>query len=387
VCVRAKLTVGPEGQIAVPRRQAESLGLAGGGEVDFVTARGACALLVPAQSDRPGAWFAGALAALTFPEVVQFVFSSLKSGVLLLSFAGEDAPLADQPGDLRRKSLYFRDGQVVFASSSDPNDRLGPVLAAAGLAPEAELDRCSRLVRSGRPLGQVLVDEGVITSGQLYEAISLQVKEIFLGCFLETAGDFAFIEGTHDEQNQVKLPDRTRDLILEGMKRLEEAELRRAEADVAAGAPPPDPGIVIEIEAPAPTPPPVPGAARRERVPRAAGPFETYRRIFKHVHAALAAAEPDAARRLNTWFERLPEKRRTIFESVRLGDDGEIDVAAVLMNVSASGAFQGAAARARSLEALEEFLAFALFEAKNRLPKADAERLLRAVGRMQVGKA
>ncbi len=383
--MRAKLTVGPEGQIAVPRRQAESLGLAGGGEVDFVTARGACALLVPAQSDRPGAWFAGALAALTFPEVVQFVFSSLKSGVLLLSFAGEDAPLADQPGDLRRKSLYFRDGQVVFASSSDPNDRLGPVLAAAGLAPEAELDRCSRLVRSGRPLGQVLVDEGVITSGQLYEAISLQVKEIFLGCFLETAGDFAFIEGTHDEQNQVKLPDRTRDLILEGMKRLQELELRRAESEASAGAPAPE--IVIEVETPALTPPPAPGVAPRTKVPRAAGPFETYRRIFKRVHAALAAVEPAAAGRLNSWFERLPEKRRAMFDGVRMGDDGEIDVAAVLMNVSAAGSHSGAAARARSLEALDEFLAFALFEAKNRLAKPEAERLLREVGKMQVGKA
>ena len=57
------------------------------------------------------------------------------------------------------------------------------------------------------------------------------------------------------------------------------------------------------------------------------------------------------------------------------------------MNVNASGAYQGAAARARSLEALEELLAFALFEAKNRLPMPDAERLLREVGKMQVGKA
>jgi len=385
VCVRAKLTVGPEGQIAVPQRQAESLGLSGGGDVDFVTARGVCALLVPARADRPDAWFAGALAALTFPEVVQFVFSSLKSGVLLLSFSDGDAPPSDQPADLRRKSLHFRDGQVVFASSSDAKDRLGPVLAAAGFVPEAELERCSRLVKSGRPLGQVLVDEGVITAGELYEAITLQVKEIFLSCFLESAGEFAFIEGSHDEQNQVKLPERTRDLILQGMKRLEEAELRRAEAE--AGAVPPDPGIVIEVEASTATPQPDPGVKPRERIPRAAGPFETYRRIFKHVHGALAAIEPDAAARLNTWFDRLPEKRRAIFANVRLADDGEIDVEAILMNVTASGAYQGAAARARSLEALEELLAFVLFETKNRLPKPEADRLLRAVGKMQVGKA
>jgi hypothetical protein len=381
--VRAKLNVGPEGQITVPPRQAESLGLSGGGEVEFMTARGACALIVPARPDQARAWFAGSLAALTVPEVVQFVFSSLKTGVLLLSFGEGDAERPDVPERLRRKSIYFRDGQVAFASSSDPDDRLGLVLAGAALVSTDELDRCSRLVKGGRPLGQVLVDEGVLTAGQLYEAITVQVKQIFLACFLETGGEFAFFEGPIDDQNQVKLPERTRDLILQGMKALEQAELQRAQAEAAAGGPPPE--VVIEVEPPALTP--APGAKPRQRVPPSAGPFETYRRIFKRVHAALASVEPQAAARLNTWFDRLPPKRRAIFEGVNMGDDGEIDVAAILMNASSSGAYHSAAARARSLEALEEFLSFALFEAKNRLAKPDADRLLREVGKMQVGKA
>jgi hypothetical protein len=383
--VRAKVTVGPEGEIVLPQRQAESLGIASGGEVDFVTARGACALLVPARADRPQAWFAGSLAALTVPEVVQFIHASLKTGVLLLAFGDPDATVPDLPTQLRRKSIFFRDGQVVYASSSDPQDRLGPVLVASGVVSQAELDRCARVVSSGRPLGQVLVDERVITAGQLYEAITLQVKRIFLEAFPETSGEFAFLEGAADAQSQVKLPERTRDLILQGMKRVETAELARAGAQVAAGVAAPEPEVVIEVEAPILTPPP--GVAPRQRVPRSAGPFETYRRIFKRVHAALASVEPDAAGRLNSWFDRLPDKRRAMFDGVRMGDDGELDVAAILQNVNASGAYVGAAARARSLEALEEFLAFALFEAKNRLGTPDAERLLREVGKMQVGKA
>ncbi len=377
--LRAKLTVGPEGQIAVPPRQAESLGLAGGGEVDVVSARGEFALLVPARADSPEAYFAGSLAALTVPEVVQFIFSSLKTGVLLLAAGRGAGDRPEEPDLLRRKSIYFKDGQVVFASSSDPADRLGGVLVRQGVVAEADLERCARLVASGRPLGQVLVDEGVLTPGQLYEAIGQQVKAIFLGAFLETSGEFAFLEGPRDDENQVKLPERTRDLILQGMKGVEAAErARAAEAD--------GPGVVVEIERPALTPPPL-GAPARERVPSAAGPFETYRRIFKRVYAALAAAEVDATARLNSYFDRLPEKRRAVFEGIRVGDGGELNVARVLANVSASGAYRGAAARARSLEALEELLAFALFEAKNRLPRADADRLLREVGKMQVGKA
>jgi hypothetical protein len=382
--LRAKLTIGAEGQIAVPPRQAEALGLATGGDVDVVSSRGAFALLVPARASSPQAYFAGSLASLTVAEVVHFVFSSLKTGTLLLAF-GADAQRearADEPGQLRRKCVYFKDGQVVFASSSDPSDRLGPVLLRTGAVAETELERCARLVRSGRPLGQVLVDEGVLTAGQLYEAITVQVREIFLSAFVETTGEFAFLEGALDEANQVKLPERTRDLILEGMKRLEESEQRRAAEPVEI-----DPEIPIEIETPALTPAPLPGQKPRVKLPRSAGPFETYRRIFKRVAAALAAVEPQAAARLNSWFDRLPEGRRSVFDGVRLGDDGDIDVAQVLVNVESAGAYRGAAARARSLEALEEFLAFALFEAKNRLPRADAEKLLREVGRMQVGKA
>ena len=103
--MRAKLDVGPEGRIAVPPRQAEALGLSGGGDVHFVSARGACALVVPARADAPRAWFAGSLAALNFPEIVQFVFQSLKTGVLLMSFGPTDSAPADRPEQLRRKSI------------------------------------------------------------------------------------------------------------------------------------------------------------------------------------------------------------------------------------------------------------------------------------------
>lgn len=221
--MRIRIGTGPEGEVVLPAAEAEALGLAGGGQGELISARGAFALLFPARGDEPGAWFSGSLAALTVPEVVQFLFTSLKTGVLLLAF-GEGRGAPAQPEQLRRKSIYFRDGQIAFASSSDRADRLGPVLRRAGLVSPADLERCGQLVRSGRPLGQVLVDEGVLSSGQLYEGISLQVKEILLNAFVESDGTFAFLEGAADERNAVKLAQRTRDLLLEGMRRVEQAE-------------------------------------------------------------------------------------------------------------------------------------------------------------------
>jgi hypothetical protein len=364
--VRAKLTVGPEGEIRVPPHEAEALGLSGGGPVDLVTARGACALLVPARPDAPEAFFAGTLSSLTVAEVVQFVFTSLKTGVLLLGFPGGEG---EEPSRLRRRSIYFRDGQVVFASSSDPQDRLGPVLLRLGSVGDEDLTRASRQVKSGRPLGQVLVDEGLIGPAQLYEGVCAQVKEILLSSFEETAGEFAFLEGPTDEASNVKLPERTRDLLLQGLKRLDRAEQRRAAGTAATG----DSEVTIEVEPPLPA--------------RVGGPFQTYRRILRHVRQAMAPHVPDAVDRINGWFDGLPESKRSVFLGIDMAPDGELETERVLANVDAAGTHRGPAARARALEALEELLAFVLFEAKNKMPRAAAERLLREVGRMQVGRS
>jgi hypothetical protein len=387
-------------------------------------------------------WLAGTLTALSILEVVQLVFTSLKSGVLRLSSAGPIGAAA--PGRPRERSFYFREGQLVFAASTEPCDRLGPVLWRAGLIDREALERCGAGVRPDRPLGQVLVGEGILTAGDLYAGVAEQVREILFEAFLDAEGEFLFVEGPHLERNEVRLPERTRELLLEGMKRVDELErllaavggrgarlaragalpidasefaarlvealeggrglveaaeesrlgllvaLREAvpllEAGVLVGAGP-EPSALT----PPPAPPPADDGARSPSGPlpgpRPGGPFELYRRIFRRVHAALAAARPGAERRLDSYFAGVPENRRFVFEGVRFGPEGDLDVARVLANVSATDAYRGASARARSLEGLEELLTFALFEVKNVLPRPDAERLLREVGRMQVGKA
>jgi hypothetical protein len=438
--MRARLQVGAVGEIVLPPKEAERLGVVGDHEVEVFSARGAFTIVAPARAESPRSWMAGALEALTVPELVQQLSTSLRTGMLLLAFA-EDG---EEP---RRKCIYFRDGQVVYATSADPAERLGSVLVRAGVLSEEDLERCSLLVRGNRPLGQVLVDQKILTSGQVYEGLVLQVKEILLNAFVETGGTFAFLEGALDEVNAVKLPERTRDLLLAGLRRVEEAEeltrtlggldpvLARASATVrsldaaearlleeldgprtikqaasAAGldyldalraaatlvqegtlaprqAHGKEEGCVSVADAEAVVRAVFQAEKRAAGAPRGGGPFETYRQIFIRVYAALAARQPDVHHRLNSYFARLPAKLQPIWDGVRFGPSGDLDVARVLANVSSTGVYQGAAARARALESLEDLRAFALFEVKNCLPKAEAEQLLREVGRMRDGEA
>lgn len=438
--MRLKLGIGSDDGIVLPQRDAEGLGLVEGDEVEVHTVKGSFALVArPSRTEQP--YFAGSLASLTVPEVFNFVFTTLKSGTLLLAFGGERerrTARPDTPEGLRRKTVFFRDGQVVFASSTDRADRLGALLWRRGQVSGGDLERCGRLVRPGRPLGQVLVDEGIFTSGQLYEAMTMQVREIALGAFLEQEGEFAFVEGPFDERNAVKLPERTRDLLLAGMKRLEELEvvghdevpdrdaLVRPTGAVAQGLDPREERLLTAcdgtrtvrqvvdhshlgvyegmqalaslvrmglVDRMAPAAPPPDGeeevfavtAGSGPPPDRPGGPVGTYARIFQYLLAELCRERPDAPARLNSWFDKLPQTRRPLFDGVRVGDDGQVDVARVLANASRSGEHQGAVARARALEALEAFLSFGLFEVKNCLGKDQAEVVLRKVGRMQVG--
>ncbi len=205
----------------------------------------------------------------------------------------------------------------------------------------------------------------------------------------------------------MRLPERTRALILAGLKRAEAAEQRAAaEAPGPAAVPVPRPGTAgasrrdggegeargsIPVAPPAPSslPSPTP-AMTRTPVPAASatasqGPFEAYRRLLRAIHGPVLRAATAARERLDSWFARLPPAQAAFFEGVRLDAAGDLDVARVLANVERAGVWKGAAARAKALEALEGLLAFALFEARNLLPREEVEALRREVHRIQMG--
>jgi Domain of unknown function (DUF4388) len=374
--VRLKLVTGADGEVALPASEAKAARLEGATDWRALPGLG-----LLSQVGAAGAWFAGTLAAASFAEVAQLVASTLKTGVLHLSLGAG--------GARHRKTVHFRDGGVSFASSSDPADRLGPVLERLGLASAEDVGRCGPLVGPGRPLGQVLVEQGVLDAGRLYEGIAGQVREIFLSAFEAEEGEFLFREQPLDQGTAVRLPERTRDLILAGLKRADEAEqLRRPPVpDLPA---PEWPEAAPEAPATSGRPPPrratasAPPATSPASAVGLSGAFDAYRRLFRAVHGAAARASSEAGRQLESWFERAPPSLRGPFAGADFGPDGSVDMDRVFANAMAK-APGGPTARARALEALEALLAFALFEACNRLSRDEAEALRREVRRVQLG--
>ena len=119
------------------------------------------------------------------------------------------------------KKIYVNEGSVIHASSSDPIDRLGPFLLRAGRLSQEALDRTQRQVEStGRRHGQVLIEEGIMSPGDLYRAIRAQVEAIVWSLFSWTEGRVTFRLGQEEDPLMIKIHLPMRQVIVRGIKKV-----------------------------------------------------------------------------------------------------------------------------------------------------------------------
>ncbi len=372
---------------------------------------------------------------MSVAEVLGFANTTLKTGQLAFRLAGGV-----------RKSLWLKDGQVVFAASTDPDDRLGPAFLRAGLITLAQLEGAETLVREGKKLGSALVEKGFVRPTDVYAGVARQVRHIVLTLFDAAEGQFSLGEGPVEPPSEVKLPERTRELLLEGLKRAELVARvsalvpdgdARLEALPGKEPPPPGPEAVLlsvvdgsrtvreaiaasrlgtfdgllavgaAIEAgrartsagvrpvhvhtfakgetgpkkaapPAATPP-----AEEPEATAGGGPFEAYRRAIQRIFEVVREHTTVGQANLELFLLDPPRSLEKLLDGVSLSTDGVLDVEKLRKNAEAAHREGG---RARALEALEQFLAYATFEAKNLLPDAAAKKLLREVANIQLGR-
>ncbi len=360
-------------------------------------------------------FFAGSLGSLSVEEVLGHVLTGIRSGQLTF-----------QHGAVQR-TVTFRDGQPVFAVSSVHHERLGSVVVQLGLVTPEQLHQALGKVTPTLRIGAVLTREGFLSEANLYNAMTYLVREVVLNLFEMSEGSFLFLEGRPAQGDAVKLRERTRELVLEGLKRGDAvARLRRRfpdDATVGVGSEPPPPGeeilftraasgttlgalrafwegslfsfltwveertregaLVLQQKPPGLQPRRPSGAFAAIPPPSVAplSPEERFNALLAQIHTAirLAGANPDL---LRGFLESPPPGLETAYEGVVMGPDGRVDVQRIRKNVSSGGE---ALARAMTLEALDAFVSYALFSARNALPADMSERLFRGYRDLQEG--
>ncbi|HUU56813.1 MAG TPA: DUF4388 domain-containing protein [bacterium] len=128
--------------------------------------------------------FKGDLETINLPDVLQLLSSARKSGALSIRRGAEE------------KRLYFREGLLVYASSTDEREKLGSVLVRESYIDEDAVVRVrASQEKSGRPFGLCLLEQGKIPHEKLITGLKTQARMIITNLFQWWGGHFEFIDG------------------------------------------------------------------------------------------------------------------------------------------------------------------------------------------------
>ncbi len=126
-----------------------------------------------------------------------------------------------------RKSVYLQKGRIVFATSEDPEDRLGEFLLMRGVITREQLERASARVRPGKRLGTVLVEMEFLPPSDLPRWIREQVKEIVFSLFSWGEGEYRFEAGPLPGGEVITLRISSAEIFLTGLRRVQKWSVLR----------------------------------------------------------------------------------------------------------------------------------------------------------------
>lgn len=154
--------------------------------------------------------FEGKLKYISIPDLLTFISIIKKTGILTI-----------ESENITRR-LFWERGELVFANSTDPDESLGSFLVRHGKITQEQNMKSGMLVEPGKRQGKILVQMGVLTPKQLWWAVKNQVLEIIYKTFSLKDGYFYFIETEEPFEEKIKLSTSTTNIIMEGIRRLDE---------------------------------------------------------------------------------------------------------------------------------------------------------------------
>ncbi len=361
-----------------------------------------------------GGVFRGRLAKISIPLVMASLRQEKRTGVLSLVNAGV------------HKSVYFKDGKVVFAASSLTQDRLGEVLLRGGKISADEYLRLSSHIRGGQRLGKALVEGGVVSPKDLWWAIERQVREIVWSIFSWEDGYFHFEEDDRPNREKITVDLDVEALIVEGIRRIDgsgpvqehflatESVLGRTKKDAPLELEPHENHVidladgvrtideicreseigeaetrkvlhaflcvgVLMTEGQADSDPSDPTGDRDDFAGMIQLYNEMYKSLFRHMSGEVG---PIAEIILEKYLNELKERPDSLFDRVRLHRDGSLDPEQLGENVLK---IEEGKRKNELVEALNELLYAELLAVKRTLGASHESQLIQAFQKMRGG--
>jgi hypothetical protein len=152
--------------------------------------------------------YRGDLAVTPLPEILATIGRYRVPGALSV----ESGP--------RVRRIYLDGGAVVFATSEEPEVRLGTYLIRHGTLPEEAVHSAEeRLAGDGARLGRILLRLELVDQATLEAAVAEQVRAILWGAFEWDSGEVLFDVGSRRDDDPVRLDLPIPELIVGGVRR------------------------------------------------------------------------------------------------------------------------------------------------------------------------
>ncbi len=167
--------------------------------------------MIPFPMERPlerTYQYRGDLRQTALPEMLAIIYQARVAGVI-------EAVLGEVT-----KRIYLENGYVVHASSSDLADSLGGYLRRVGKLSESEFHLAmNKRGAGGRRLGEVLIEQGMMSPAQTFQAIREHVEGILWSLFAWEEGNVSFALGAIDTRALVRIQIPLRQVVVQGVKR------------------------------------------------------------------------------------------------------------------------------------------------------------------------
>ncbi|MCE1230144.1 MAG: hypothetical protein LWX11_11745, partial [Firmicutes bacterium] len=121
------------------------------------------------------------------------------------------------------RTIFFDRGDIVFAQSSHPSDRLTHILVERGKLTQAQMDYALANLKTGMSIGKNLIEMGFITQRDLLDVARAQVERVVAGA-LATFDEMPVFEAGELDPHVVRLPFDTPELLLNSLLGLKDRE-------------------------------------------------------------------------------------------------------------------------------------------------------------------
>ena len=178
----------------------------------------------------------GDIADFDLADIIQLIGRGRKTGKLVIT------------GARNYVTLYFKEGQAVFASPAHQRDYIGNILVRRGVVSHADVEAALTVQRKLRKRGQnvrigsILAAKGAISRETLGKFIRLQIEETVMAALSETSGHFEFVSEMELDDDDILIAVDPEWVILESSRQMDEW------GEVGKNAPAPDAVFTINAD-------------------------------------------------------------------------------------------------------------------------------------------